>query len=255
MTDEKSKHNPPKTTCPCDPLINAIRHEDKNAKIPQKRFWRDWEPIEKFTFFIAIFTFIYSIVSIFLYCVSRENMIVSQRAYISSGNTTIASALGRKLGQVPESDITIDTPFTNIGATPARRVSIQMDVCIRTSCLPEEFSFPHTSLADNETSNLLIGPKNTATQSIKLSKDDLMAVQRSEKFLFVYGEASYFDIWGSRHKIQMCNQSNGYTRNKTGEIISYNFVTCRHHNCDDDDCPPKWGDPLIDCTYKLPKVP
>jgi hypothetical protein len=255
MGNDKTKHHPPKTTCPCDPLINAIRHEDKDAKIPKKHFWRDWEPIEKFTFFIAIFTFIYSVVSICAYFISRENMVISQRAVIISGDITIRGALGYKLGQVPEADIEINASFMNTGATFARRVDIKMNSCIRTSDLPEEFSFPYSGLPDNQVSHALIGPKSTARTHINLSKNDLIAIQREEKYLFVYGEVTYFDVWGFRHKIQMCEQYNGYDFNNAGKITKYNFVTCEHHNCDDNDCPEKWGNPNITCDYESPKNP
>lgn len=236
MGNDKSKHHPPKTTCPCDPLINAIRHEDKNAKIPQKRFWRDWEPIEKFTLIIAIFTIIYSLITYCIYDISKKNMIIGQRAFITTQKVVIRGASGIKFGVKPIGKPQVIVHYENSGQTPARKVIADFFYYRIRSREPEEFDFQRIPDSKVISEGALVGPKDDYWFSHDIPPDNLIDIQ-NKKTLFVYGQISYFDIFKTRHITRFCFKSYRYTLNAVdGTIIDYIFHRCEKHNCDDEYC-------------------
>src|SRR5438105_2821927 len=92
------------------------RRDRTQTNDSQKRFWRDWEPTEKFTFVIAIFTVVYSLITLGLYLIARDTMRVDQRAWIAP--------LRFLLSAEPEEgkEITLTFWYNNTGKTPGINV-------------------------------------------------------------------------------------------------------------------------------------
>lgn len=238
MSNDKTKHNPPKTACPCDPLINAIRHEDKNAKIPQKRFWRDWEPIEKFTFCIAIFTFIYSMISIGIYFVSRDTMIVSQRAWV----------VYDKLIGTPSSNINnsgnpgkiIQPSWLNAGNTPTRNFHIYTAPIVRTEKpIDKNYTFQKVNMGF---SPAVLGPKGSISGTpLTVTIDDFEKIKNGTLVLTFWGEVTYNDIFPHTplHITKFCQETIGIIANDPKSLWNNSvlqFETCTTHNCIDEEC-------------------
>ena len=102
--------------------MNAEGHETEAQK-STKRFWRDWQPIEKMTFVMAVFAVIYSLITLGLYCVSRQTMKEMQntnRPYIFT-TPNFSFPEGRP---TPETirEIPVTIYILNVGVSPANRM-------------------------------------------------------------------------------------------------------------------------------------
>ena len=133
MSKRKDKHHPNKTPAPSNGFPGAEGNpaEQKKAK---KRFWSDYEPIEKFNLMLVIFTGIYSAISLGSFyiargdlAVARESMRVSERPYVEMENNAVDPS-GPKFEFVtePNGQPELNIWFYNSGNTPARRCYVNV---------------------------------------------------------------------------------------------------------------------------------
>jgi hypothetical protein len=72
VSHKKRKHKLPKTPPLLETPMDAVTHE-ANTPI-QRRFWKDWSPMERMTLVLAIFAVVYSIAACWLPSVSRGRL-------------------------------------------------------------------------------------------------------------------------------------------------------------------------------------
>lgn len=135
--------------------------------------------------------------------VARASLVSTQRAYIRVANfpwiwRSDTDRLGKFFYDI--------TPILeNGGNTQTVEMKININSVLRDAVLPEDFDFPFVSMA----AFTLVG----AHQSIGASRtfildDDLLAVQRKEKFFYIWGVATYRDVFpGTPERVtQFCTQ-------------------------------------------------
>jgi len=209
-----------------------------DTKKAKKRFWRDYESIEKFNFIIAVFAVFSSVAAIGLYFVTRETLQVSQRAFVYSKEVFIVGD-GGKPGQSPaDKPALIVITWDNSGETPARHVVPNVNFCARPGELPKDFSYP----SEPRNVRFFIAPKAQAQTTISLPTDVLNGVETFKQRLWVYGDITYQDVFGHWHKTEFASVYGGFVlKSDGGEIEKHIFNKTEQHNCADDDCPRTWG--------------
>jgi hypothetical protein len=155
MSHKKPRHKPDEAASAAHGSGNTGEHprDQQNSK----RFWKDYEPIEKFNFVIALFTIAYAVTTVGLFCLTRETLQVEQRAFVYVKDKKlirIDPAHPPPLGTT--GGISID--FDNSGATPARNVKHWVTACIKRGKLPNDFSFPEVPPSNEMT--YLIPPRS-----------------------------------------------------------------------------------------------
>ena len=251
MSKHKSRNQPSEPTIAAH---SGDHHKDGDSKAEKgpKRFWRDYEPIEKFNATIAIFTVVYSLVTVALYHVARETMTVSQRAFVFCKEALIVGD-GNKPGEVsPDRPALLIVTTPNSGDTPARQVVTSLNFCARPGPLPENFSYPSPA-GEPDVGPGLVAPKTQSQTGTILPASTLRDIETARRKLFVYGDIKYLDIFNVWHKTEFCLVYGGMVLKDDGTIDRHYFNSCAEHNCDDEDCPKEWGQPGVTCYTDWPK--
>jgi hypothetical protein len=233
MSKHKSQHQPNESSPSNDCLGNKEGHRPQTEK-PKKRFWRDWEPMEKFTFVIAVFSVIYSIVTFGLYTIAKNTLVVSQRAFIYAKQANVLNSPHVKTSVIrpPNTPIEVDVTFKNSGQTVANKQRASINFLLNKEGIPSDFDYPVSS----ESQPILVPPQTETHLFTNISEKDLSDVEKGKMLLFVYGDVSYEDVFGTRHKTEYCFQYLGYSLQPGGELEEYIFYNGPTHNCADDDC-------------------
>jgi hypothetical protein len=247
MSKKKSQHKPHETPPSNDGTMDRINGEKKTKKA-KKRFWIDYEASEKFSFVIAVFSVIYSLVTIGLYRVASRSMKVSERAFISIEDPFLVGD-GGKPNVLSGKPSWIVTNLKNSGQTPARNVSTNVNYCATGSELPSDFSFPPSPAFNPK---MVIAPKSAGQTSFNLPDSVLMDIEAGKRNLFVYGTVSYEDIFGGLHRTEFCTKYRGFVLNTDGTMDKFIWSACDRHNCYDDDCQESWGD--LGCPMIGPRL-
>jgi hypothetical protein len=135
----------------------------------------------------------------------------------------------------------------NNGATQARRFlnHFNWEVFLNDfdSDLPPDFSFRDMGRA--AAGATYIAPKHrTLSEHLPITADILAAVSVNQLRLFVWGWATYEDIFGAPHETQFCFEldridGDPYDIPRAQDAkpeIFFNFRVCGRHNCADEDC-------------------
>jgi hypothetical protein len=162
------------------------------------------DPVALYTFGVFIFTGILGISTIFLWRVTRttanaaqksaeiseQALIVTQRAFIRVANYPW---LWRGDHARPGKYFYDITPIIeNFGNTPTVGAKINVNSALRDTILPEYFDFSY----QGEAGDTLVGPKQTIGASrAEILDDDLLAVQKMEKFFYIWGVITYRDVF------------------------------------------------------------
>lgn len=233
MTKDKSKHQPDKSATSDRGLSHTEGHRS-DAKNPKKRFWRDWEPMEKFTFVIAAFTIVYSVLTGGLLLVTRNQLVVSQRAFVFASKADIFNSPHVKTSIVrpPNTPINVIVKFKNSGQTVAIKTSTTIEFLFDKAGIPSGFAFP----VPHGSQPVLVAPQGEATVMKTISEQQLSDVEAGKLAFFVYGDVSYEDVFGAKHKTEYCFQFLGYSLKPEGSLDEYLFWTGPLHNCYDDNC-------------------
>jgi hypothetical protein len=249
MSKRKSSHDPGKMTTGAQAPIGAERQQAEKQE-PKKRFWRDYEPIEKFNLLLVIFTGIYSGISLGLYRtasgdlkIAKESMQQTERAYVFAigaemKRTGSKLRAGQKLPEGYASAVFI-VHSSNTGNTPARKAITIANSCVRDGALPNDFSYPNWVNASKE--GFLLPPKSPVDNYITTTPETVDMIVDGHKTLFLWGVISYFDVFDLPHKTEFCFHYTGYSLDVKNDQISFSFEQCQRHNCADDDCPESWG--------------
>lgn len=229
MSKRKLQHQPNKP---------RILHEHSYAPTNKsnKRFWRDWEPMEKFTFVIALFTIVYSVVAIGQYFITKNTLVVSQRAFVYAKHANIVG--GEPADPLPpNTSRKVDVTFGNSGQTWARNETATINFYFSKDGIPTDFTYPE----DNPSQPVLIAPQAEVHLFKTIPESDFLDITgKSLKLLFVYGTVSYQDVFGDHRQTRYLFQYAGYELNPTtGKIVQYIFYQGPTHNCADNDCKPK----------------
>ena len=235
MGGNKTDNQEIKTSASGDTLGEGERKHIQTQET-KKRFWSDWVPLEKLAALTLIFTVIYSIVTAGLYLVARDSLRIGQRAFVYAEAANILNSPKAKTVTPRPSNapITLDVTFRNSGQTVARKVITTVDYLVNKDGIPVGFDYPvRTTTALHPT---LIPPQTDVHLSENILESDLSDVENQKTFLFVYGEISYVDVFGTSHRTKYCFQYFGYKLNPVGELENYIFFTGPRHNCTDEDC-------------------
>lgn len=129
----------------------------------------------------------------------------------------------------------------NSGATPARAVRSDANVCVKEGWLPEDFSYP--AFIKILPPSSMIPPRGEFVMYSPILKRDTYLVSERRKQLFVWGTITYKDIFGEQHVTQYCWRFSGGQRaqDTDNRFVGVIFEQCAKHYCDDEDCPQRWG--------------
>jgi hypothetical protein len=133
--------------------------------------------------------------------------------------------------------------WSNVGNTPTRGFVHQIQYELRDSALPEDFQFRFAEEAKSPP--LVISPKGQiGMPPFDISGEDMAAVAKQEKFLYLWGVAKYRDVFPetAKHITKFCSRivvMGGeplrvwHDRDNKVELF---FIFHHAHNCTDEDC-------------------
>jgi hypothetical protein len=235
MGKHKGHHQPSKTSTAANSPCNAEGHQQQ-AERRKKRFWIDWEPIEKYTWVIAIFTVIYSAVTAGLYFTAKDTLVVSQRAFVfaKQANVLNSSHVQSSVVRPPNTPALLIVIFRNSGQTVATNSISTMGYLLSSTDtgIPSGFSYPITI----KTQPVLVAPQSEMNISEVIPASDLTDVEAGKKLLFIYGDITYEDVFGMKHTTEFCFQYFGISFKPDGTVEEYIFYNGPTHNCADDSC-------------------
>jgi len=190
--------------------------------------------MEKFTFVIAVFTVIYSVVTIGLYRIAKNTLTVSQRAFIYAERADIFNSprVKTSVTRPPGTPTQIDIAFKNSGQTVASNEVVTINILANKLGIPSDFTYP----VDNGSKPTLLAPQAEGHMSKTIGAQDLADAESGKTLLFVYGDISYDDVFGEKHRTEYCFQFYGYTTTPDGNLGNYIFYSGPTHNCADDGC-------------------
>lgn len=146
----------------------------------------------------------------------------------------------------PTQAATLAVSFRNSGKTPARKVAVNVNFCSEPDQLPQDFSYP----LGKPQPPMLVAPEGTAQVAMLLPESLLLDIETNKRKMFVYGDVLYKDIFNTWHKTEFCLRYGGFVLNEDNlEIKTHLFFNCEQHNCDDKDCPEKWGSNDAGCRH------
>jgi len=190
-SSEHSAEEPalPKSKGPDPKIIEKVTHEQK------KRFWVGWQPIEKLTLILAIFTAVYAVS--FLY-----EIYLSNRAYVY---VTAISHKGIEDGK----RAIIRLSINNAGHTPAHSaryygsvefVKYPIDINATFTDIPKDLiPPPQTTVFPSAPIGMsLVAPEPFANGATKFISPDNVAR------LAAWGTVVYWDVFGFKHHTNFC---------------------------------------------------
>jgi hypothetical protein len=206
MSNDKRKNHPPKTALPHDTPINKIGHKDTDTEITKKRFWRDWNPIEKFTFCIAVFTCIYSVFAALQWCEMKKTVDITDKSFRGDQRAWIGIT---KIDGVAEAGkpLNITVWFKNTGRTPAKNI----DAAVVQEPVPAT-GVPNFALEDSvvRQSKPIIPPQGEFNMSLNdvitkpLDDKTFKSITSKETIVYIHGIVKYDDIFERHHWITYC---------------------------------------------------
>jgi hypothetical protein len=167
--------------------------QERDTAQPPTRIWRDWKPIDKFTFVLMIFTGIYA-------CGFIYEMYVTQRAYVVVKATNVADFA---IGNVPTANLI----FENEGRTPAYYVT-QYGV-VEVGAYPVALNTKFSPLPKQSGSELTIFPNapvgGTVKAKVSVSPIQFEQVEHiGNARISVWGTVLYSDYFGLCHYTNFC---------------------------------------------------
>lgn len=222
--DAKSKESGAQSQHETDTSSPVLQSPKSKPKIPEfksqkqtplrryRRFWLNYEPIEKFTLFLVCFTAIYSIG--FLY-----ELYLSNRAYVYVSPFYVE---GIEANSKPKIKLSIN----NAGRTPAHSARIYtsiefvkypIDKNATFASIPKDMAAPPqtTIFPSTPVGAPVIAPKALLDSSIKLIKQDNVAR------IAVWGTIIYWDVFHFQHHTNFC-----FLYSENGGEVEY----CPVHN-------------------------
>lgn len=201
--------------------------KDGDTQKTEKRFWIDYEAIEKFNFVIAVFAAVSSIATIGLYWIAKNTLDVSQRAFVFAAKADIVGdAPDLKIALPPHAQIGISVTFKNSGQTVSKHQTTTIGIFLNPSGgIPDGFSYPTNAPSQP----ILLAPQTETHLFQSISASQLADIKAGKELLFVYGTISYIDVFGNKHRTDYCFQYLGYSLKPNGELEEYLFFNGPAH--------------------------
>jgi len=159
--------------------------------------------------------------------------VVSQRAFVYAKQADIlGTQVSGGISRPPNAPILITVTFRNSGQTVARNAITSINSFLNKDGIPYGFAYP----VGSQSRPAPIAPQSETKISKPISGNDLSDAESGKTLLFIYGEVSYDDVFGVRHKSEYCFQYFGYSTTPSGELNEFIFFTVPLHNCNDQDC-------------------
>jgi len=169
--------------------------------------------------------------------INREALESVQRAFVVFSPT---AEIGTSVNQ--QSKVIAwqaHVPMKNAGATSTKKLRNNISFYISKTSLPDDFGFPDTS----DVISGVLGPKDEIqlrTQNIPIA--DVVLAQQNLTHIYVYGWAAYRDVFPESppHLTMFCYEL--FLNTIPGDLTSIDykltgsFLTCKKHNCQDDEC-------------------
>jgi hypothetical protein len=210
--EQKTKGEPNE---PATGAQRSVKKDQRQIEQPKssKRFWRDYEPIEKFNFVIAISTTIYMATTLFIYQQSRQSFIDGNRAYIvikdallfgpDPNNPKGIQPIPRTLGDLPHPIGQVD--FINSGNTPAKETFTKFWFELR----PDIIKPNCAAWVDPTQVSKSVVPKDGhifASRRLQrtIGTSELREIANEKLSLVIYGCVAYLDIFDRPHKTVFC---------------------------------------------------
>lgn len=172
----------------------------------KKRFWRDWEPIAKMTFVMALFTVIYSLITAGLYCIANrqlDGMKKDQRPWIRLWSEVSVSG---KTMPVKTSPITITLHVLNVGKTPAKSFSADIFVePVKNGTEPRMNKSPR--LVNLATGVVFPNVPTEFPVNYTLLQSEWEDYKEGRAFLIIYSHIVYKDLFQKDHWTDSCEYS------------------------------------------------
>jgi hypothetical protein len=167
-----------------------------------------------------------------------EALKTAQRAFVTfSPDATVATEVGTG-GKVISWQLRI--PMKNDSPTATQELRDCPTVAnLPRGPIPKDFGYPDSC----EPRQVPLGPRgqvNTIPKNILIA--DIRGVQRKERSIYVYGWATYRDVFphSPKHVTLFCYELIMNTIKADLRDINYNLsgtlMLCEHHNCQDEDC-------------------
>jgi len=202
--------------------MNTVGQKTEEQKT-KKRFWRDYEPIEKMTLVMAIFAVIYSLITFGLLFIAMrqvDSMRKEQRPW---------AIAGAQIQPMPDkgTPLTILFNIANTGKTPAK--SISAEFYIETVKNGEEARLANSVKIFDLTTGILypgIGPNYPIQYDLLASQiEDYKA---GRLFVVLYGTVVYTDVFKADHWSKFC----GFYAGANG---GFSAKKCTDYNDTDND--------------------
>lgn len=135
--------------------------------------------------------------------VAKDTLVLTQRAFVRVSNFPWVWR--------PDTDrpgkvfYDISPIIENGGNTPTVGMTINVNSQLMDAEMPEDFTFPYT----DATGTSLIGAHQTVAASRAIiHDDDLLKVQKGEKFFYIWGDITYRDVFKGTpiHTTEFCTQ-------------------------------------------------
>ena len=271
---------------------NSQRETDKDADKradEAREYWPfhifGWARLKITDSLLAVFTFLLIVVGaiqgVFLYRtdqgthkaadaakdsaeIAERALIAGQRAFVSVSYQTSAGRDFKTKNIVQW----IFTPiWTNAGNTPTRNMANHINVGVRDAEIDDDFDFPdqwNTDVPPEKRRPVPLGiaPKAWISgQAVGISVGDIDAAINGKKFLYIWGWASYEDVFPrtALHVTRFANRiAVGGDAHNPAEI-SFSFPLLWKYNCSDEECtrqgyPPDWRPRVSDEPTGAPAV-
>lgn len=197
-----------------------------------------WVPvITYFNVFLVIFSYLLVKVSYKQADIAdrqtRDNE-MTQRAFVFVRGPFALDYNSNQAGQLI--DYTVEPNWENSGITPASDVRLNTTLLSRVGLLPDDFSFPDSSLISAPST---FPPKSTTVGAGKpVPHNDLLAFLQGAQTIYFFGWGKYRDVFKNAHLTEFCAQAIRYSGefDNPAKPLMLNWRQCNHHNCSDEDC-------------------
>lgn len=237
---------------------SRYRRDQPDEEIAEQavEFWK-WlqrQNIQVHQWIIAIFTIViafssigYGIVTLLQWSamkesnqITRDSLTTVQRAFVNPSASVGAIALAPLDAKGEASYLQFSVPFINNGNTPAVEMAFY--------CNARVFDHELTGADDlrdfdsNRKYSVYLAPRgetNCYTDIFIPASDIRRAEQSGSSPLYIYGWATYKDVFGVLHKLKFLYRMSGTTMKDplTGDPNShFNFIIPGLHNCVDQEC-------------------
>lgn len=173
-----------------------------NEQNTKKKFWSDYDPIEKITFCNTIFVFLYLTVTIALACIAHN-----QYSGLKTDERPWIRIWPDQQGPPIEGSFKLPIHVLNSGKTPARSMVIKFSrECVKMTDAPQLNKPPFMEIGTGLEFPNVPGDHQV---SYDFNTSELEDFKTGKAALVFYGIATYSDFFGVQHWTKFCIASVG----------------------------------------------